>query len=77
MEKSNIFFERGIIQLKNLSIRNEMQRYGLYGYEVAAELGTSETSFSRALCRREFPQDEQTHIFDAIHRIIEARNERC
>ena len=39
----------------NVEIRNAIKKAGLFGYELAAALGVSETSFSRNLARKELP----------------------
>ena len=55
--------------MNNTEIRTAIRKARLFGYEVAAELGISETSFSRKL-RNEIPQDEKERILAAISRII-------
>ena len=57
----------------NLDTRNAIKRAGLFGYEVAAALGISETSFSRKIARSELPQDEKDRILHAVEKLIEER----
>ena len=42
----------------NVEIRNAIKKAGLFGYELAAAPGGSETSFSRKLARKELPNDQ-------------------
>lgn len=51
--------------MNNLEIRTAIKAARLYGYEVAAALGLSETSFSRKL-RKELPQGEKEKILAVI-----------
>lgn len=53
----------------NLEIRDAIKQSGLFGYQVASTLGMSETSFSRALARREFTAKRRQEILDAIERM--------
>ena len=46
----------------NVEIRNAIKKAGLFGYELAAALGVSETSFSRKLARKELPIDQKKHF---------------
>ncbi len=57
----------------NVDVRNAMKRAGFYGYEVAAFLGVSETSFSRSLSRKELPSEQKDHIFRTIEKMAEGR----
>ena len=59
--------------MNNLEIRIAIKNARLFSYEIAAELGLSETSFSRKL-RKELSQDEKERILAAIDRI--AKGER-
>ena len=51
--------------MNNLEIRMAIKNARLFSYEIAAELGLSETSFSRKL-RKELPPDEKERILAAI-----------
>ena len=46
----------------NVEIRNAIKKAGLFGYELAAALGVSETSFSRKLASKELPIDQKKHF---------------
>ncbi len=59
--------------MHNLEIRNAIKKAGLFGYELAAALGVSETSFSRKLARKELPSDQKDHILRTIDRMVERR----
>ena len=59
--------------MNNIDIRNAIKKARLYGYEVAAELGISESSFSRKL-RTELSPEEKTRVLAAIDRL--AKGER-
>lgn len=52
----------------NIEVRDFIKGKRVYGYEVAAALGMSETAFSRMLNRKELGQDEKSKVFDAIER---------
>lgn len=54
--------------MNNLEIRTAIKKARLYGYEVAAALGLSETGFSRKL-RKELPQDEKEKILEVIEKL--------
>lgn len=54
--------------MNNLEIRMAIKNARLFNYEVAAELGLSETSFSRKL-RKELPAEEKEKILSAIERL--------
>lgn len=54
--------------MNNLEVREAIKRARLFGYEVAAALGMSETSFSRKL-RRELPPEEKTRVLAAIEKL--------
>lgn len=58
----------------NHDIKSAIKTAGLFGYEVAAGLGISETSFSRKIARSELPQDEKNRILCAIEKLVAARN---
>ena len=57
----------------NLDVRTAVKRAGLFGYEVAAALGISETSFSRKIARGELPPDEKDRVLRAVEKLIEER----
>lgn len=59
--------------MNNLEIRMAIKNARLFNYEIAAELGLSETSFSRKL-RKELTPDEKERILAAIERL--AKEER-
>lgn len=54
--------------MNNLEIREAIKRARLFGYEVAAALGMSETSFSRKL-RQELSSEEKERIIAAIEKL--------
>lgn len=54
--------------MHNIDIRIAIKKANVYGYQVAAILGISETSFSRKL-RKELSDDEKKQVFDAIDRL--------
>lgn len=54
--------------MQNIEIRTAIKEARLFGYEVAAELGISETGFSRKL-RTELPQEEKERVLAAISRL--------
>lgn len=54
--------------MNNIDIREAIKRARLFSYEVASELGISETSFSRKL-RRELSQEEKMRILEAIDKL--------
>lgn len=60
------------MKLVNLEIRTLMEKKRVKGYEVAAFLGISETSFSRMLCRGELPEEKKERIISAIKSISSA-----
>ena len=53
----------------NTEVRDAMKKARLYGYEVAAALNMSESSFSRKLARQELREDEKNQILDAIAKL--------
>ena len=59
----------------NLDVRGAIKAAGLFGYEVAAALGISETSFSRKIARSELPEEEKARIFCAIEKLVKSRKE--
>lgn len=58
--------------MNNLEIRLAIKKARLYNYEVAAELGVSESHFSRKL-RNEMGEEERQRVLDAIERVVERR----
>ena len=58
----------------NLDVRIAIRKAGLYGYQVAKMLGVTETSFSRAISRKELSQERKEKIFDICK---EAEKEKC
>lgn len=52
----------------NLEIRTAIRKARLYGYEVAAALGMSETSFSRML-RKELADEDKERVLAVIDRL--------
>lgn len=54
--------------MNNLEIRMAIKNARLFNYEIAAELGLSETSFSRKL-RKELLPDEKERVLAAINRL--------
>ena len=58
---------------RNLDIRNKLKESEIYLWEVADELGISETHFVRKL-RHELSQEEKDKIFDIIKEIRKERS---
>lgn len=58
----------------NHDVKAAIKTAGLFGYEVAAALGISETSFSRKIARSELPQNEKARILGAIEKLVALRN---
>lgn len=56
-----------------MSVGQSWKRASVFGYELAAALGVSETSFSRKLARKELPSDQKDHILRTIDRMVERR----
>lgn len=54
--------------MNNLEVREAIKRARLFGYEVAAVLGMSETSFSRKL-RQELSVEEKMRVLAAIEKL--------
>ena len=59
--------------MHNIDIRDAIRRSGLYGYQIAAAIGLSETSFSRQLARAELQDDMKQSIFHAIQNLVAER----
>lgn len=56
--------------MNNLEVREAIKRARLFGYEVAAALGMSETSFSRKL-RQELSLEEKMRVLATIDKLSE------
>lgn len=54
--------------MENMEIRIAARRRGVFLWRVAAELGYSESGFSRKL-RRELPEDERREVLAIIDRL--------
>ena len=54
--------------LKNMTIRNEAKKHGVYLWQIAEKLSVAEATFIKKL-RHELPNDEQEKIIDIIHDI--------
>ena len=48
----------------NMDVRVAIRESGLFGYQVAAAIGISETSFSRAMARGELPRERKEQIME-------------
>lgn len=48
----------------NLDIRRAIKEAGLFGYQIAGQLGISETSFSRAMARGELSEERKQKIME-------------
>lgn len=57
--------------MNNVEIRDTMRLKRIYSYEVAEEMGMSESAFSRKL-RKELSGEDKKKVLDAIHRIAGA-----
>lgn len=51
--------------MKNIQIRNEIERRGLMHWQVADALGIHEATFCKHL-RHELPPEEQAHVLQVI-----------
>ena len=51
----------------NEDIRDAIRAAGLFGYQVAAAIGISETSFSRAMARGELTEERKKQILEVCH----------
>ena len=58
--------------MKNIDIRVLINKSRVKGYEIAAELGMTETSFSRLLARKELSEEQKCKIEKAIKQIRES-----
>lgn len=54
--------------MENIEIRTAIKKARLFNWEVAEELGISESYFCRKL-RRELPEDERNRFLAAIDRL--------
>lgn len=59
--------------MKNVEIRAAYMAHGIKQWELAKELGLSETHFSRKL-RHELPPEEKECILAAIEKLAEETN---
>lgn len=55
--------------MHNIEIRQAMKSARIYGYEIAKELGITESTFSKRLTRRELTEDEKKLIYNIIKKI--------
>lgn len=53
----------------NTELRSTIKHFRLYNYEVAAEMGIPETSFSRMISRGEMSADKKKEVLSAINRL--------
>lgn len=60
--------------MNNLEVRVAIKNARLFNYEVAAELGISETYFSRKL-RKELPDEEREMILTIIDKLAQEKRE--
>lgn len=60
--------------MKNLEIRNSIEKSGFHYWEIAQEYGLSDSNFSRKL-RNELSPDEKTRIFSIIENLKKRRDE--
>lgn len=60
--------------MKNVKIREEAKRAGVYLWEVAERWGCNDGNFSRKL-RRELPEDEQKKIMAIIDELAREKKE--
>ena len=60
------------IQQSNMDSGRAAASAGFYLWEVAAEVGVTDSTFSRKL-RRELPENEKEAVFRAIERMREYR----
>lgn len=60
--------------MKNMKIREEAKRAGVYLWEVAERWGCNDGNFSRRL-RRELPKDEQRRILAIIAELAAEKKE--
>lgn len=58
--------------MKNVKIREEAKRAGVYLWEVAERWGCNDGNFSRKL-RRELPEDEREKILAIIEEVAQEK----
>ena len=56
-------------RLKNSDIRNKISEFNLKYWEVAENLGITDSTFSRRL-RKELPEEEKTKILKVISKLM-------
>ena len=59
----------------NKEVRAQIKIGGFRNFEVAAQMGMNECSFSRKLNRSELPTEEKQRIFDAIKTLYQIRSQ--
>lgn len=59
----------------NEDVRDAIRAAGLFGYQVAAAIGVSETSFSRAMARGELSEGRKAEIMEVCRNAKTARAE--
>ncbi|MBQ9214442.1 MAG: hypothetical protein IJ150_10965 [Bacteroidales bacterium] len=64
-----MFIWEGGVYMHNLEIRQALKSARIFGYEVAASLGITESSFSKRLTRRELTTQEKERIYQIIKEI--------
>lgn len=57
----------------NVDVRDRIKKARLYGYEIAEQIGITETSFSRKLARKELSEKEKSDIYKAIDTLSKQR----
>ena len=57
----------------NTDLRSRFRAAGLYGYEVAAAIGMSESQFSRMIARSELSPDKKAEILKAVRQLVNKR----
>lgn len=60
--------------MHNIEIRNAIKSARVYGYEIAQQLGITESTFSKRLTRRELTDDEKKTIYTIINRITKGES---
>ena len=71
----NIKFMKGVNEVTNIEIRNELKKNRMFNYELASLLGISEWTLSRKL-RTELPDEEKQRILEIIRGKEEGTNGR-
>ena len=59
--------------MHNIEIRAKLKENRIFGYEIAAQMGIAETSFSRKMARREMTDKEKKQIYQIIDCIKQRR----